>query len=593
MTKRPPASRTLAVARRFWPQVAEHRGQLAVVALLSLAAIAMELLRPWPLRWLLDEGLAPQGTPRYEPVFVVWTGALALVVILLAKTGLEYLGLLRITAAGHAVTRGLRHRIFGHLVELSPAFHAKHKSGDLLMRLMGDAPMLKDMLVTASVTIATRIVLIIGTVIVMFVVDPLLSAVVLLLVPVVVLTIRWLSEHLRIAVRKQRRKEGELADFLHEAIHAAPLIQSLGRSQHTVRRFARSNRQSARAGLKTAKAAARLSASVETLLSVAFAGAVAFGGYRVVTGHLTPGELIVFLSYVRGLLKPVRSASKNQARIAKGTACGERILRVLDETVELRASSGELTPAERPERLAFEAVGYRYPDGTRGLEDVTVEFRSGELCALFGPSGAGKSTLTWLALRIFDPTEGRVLLDDAPLPSYDLDALRERFGLTMQETVLFGESLRENLLLGRPDATEAELWQALTDAGAADFVQDHPEGLDLVLGAGGVGLSGGQARRVCLARSLLRRAPILIADEPFTGLDHAAAAVVAATLARVAEEALVIVVTHAVDRLEVFDRVVFLEGGRVRASGPHAALLDDPAYLAACGAQPDLVRRVR
>jgi ATP-binding cassette subfamily B protein len=390
----------------------------------------------------------------------------------------------------------------------------------------------------------------------------LLAVSVLVPLPILALTVRMLSERLRIAVRKQRRKEGLMADYMHEAIAATPVLQSLGSGGHVVRHFAQANRRNARAGLKTARAAARLSGVVEMLLAVAFATALALGAQRVLAEHLSAGELIVFLSYVRSLLKPIRAAAKHQGRIAKGAASGERLLDVLDEGLELRESAGNRVPSLHPRRLTFEGVEYTYPDGTQALRGIDLACERGEITALVGPSGSGKSTLVSLALRLFDPSAGCIRIDGVSLPEMDLDELRRRFALSMQATVLLGETIHENLLLGEPEASEAEMWSALESAGLERAVRALPEGLATVLGTAGGGLSGGEARRLCFARALLRQAPILILDEPFAGLDGETAALVADTLRAQARDRIVLIITHQVQHLGCAAKVLHLCNGR-------------------------------
>lgn len=563
---------SLHVGRRFRADLAPHLPRLLLVGLASLLLAGLDLLKPWPLKWIFDEALAPRGEPRLGFGVVVATGAVAAVAIALLHALVQYVRAVRLADVGHRVTRTLRHRIFSHLACLSPDFHARHKAGDLLVRLMGDVPMLRTMLVDSTVELGTRLVLILGTLTVLFALDPLLTLVLLGVLPLLFAVARWLSGRLAIAVRKQRRKEGDLADFLHEAIAASSVIQSLGRGDHVVRRFARGNRRTARASLKATRIAARISASVEGLLGLALAGALALGSLRVASGRLTAGELLVFISYVRGLLKPVRSASRHAEKIAKGTACGERVLQILETDPHVVSVAGAPPAPERPDSLRFEAVRFAYDERGNALDGIDVEFRRGELVALVGASGAGKSTLAMLAARLRDPDQGSVLLDGRPLRDLDLASVRDRIGLCLQETVLFGESVRENLLMGRPDASEEELWAALDASALASTVAALPDGLDGVLGAAGTGLSGGERRRLSLARTLLRDAPIVIVDEPFAGLDARAVATVAETLRALAADHIAIVIAHDPDDLDRFDRLVFLERGRIRGEGSRRAL---------------------
>ncbi len=563
--------------RRFAPQLMEHRGAMLVVLMTSLFVAALEIVRPWTIAWLFDEALAVQGEAQYSPTFVVWTAVGALLAIVGLRIAIDYFRNLKTVAVGHAVTRSLRYRIFAHLIRLGPDFHHRHKSGDLLVRLMGDVPMLKSMLVESTVELGSRIALIVGMIAVMFWKDPFLTALLCLTLPLFVLGVKLISARMTIAVRKQRRKEGQLADYLHEAIAGADAIQSLGRSEHVVHEFARSNRRSVRAGMKVAKLSARMGASVESMIILATAGTLLLGGFRVLDGQLSSGVLLVFLSYVRGLLKPVRAASKHSERIAKGTACGERILAVLDSKIAVLDGEDAWEAPRSVDVLSYEDVSYQYSPGAAALDSINLEFKRGELTGVFGASGAGKSTLAALAVRLFDPSSGTVRLNGTDVRDFKVASLRDRVGFCLQENVLFGETIAENLALGKPESSEAEMWEALEAAGADDFVRSLDDGLETVLGSQGKGLSGGQRRRLVLARTLLRSSPILIVDEPFSGLDRVVAERVHRTLRELAKTKVVVVIAHEQEHLPRLDRVVFLEGGRLQATGTHKSLLEKNA----------------
>lgn len=571
--------KSVQIFRAFWPQLAEHRGGLSVVALLALLGAALDILRPWTLAWIFDYAVSPSdkvlvdGQLPYNPTMVVWTGVAATLLILVGRAVVEYQCTLRTAQAGHMVTRSLRYRIFAHLTDLPLGFHAKNKSGDLLVRMMGDVPILRSMLVDSTVQLATRMVLIAGMIAVMLSEDVMLTVVVFSVAPVILFFIRSLSNRLKVAVQKQRKKEGALADFLHEAVAGVSVIQAMGRGPETVRRFARGNRRSARAGLKATRLAAGLSLTVEALLSLVFVATLAYGSVRALDGQISIGVLTVFLSYVRNLLKPIRAAAKHSQNIARGTACGERILEILDAEISI-ASKPDAPPApEVPQRLEYDHVTYGYVKDEPVLRDFHVAFQRGEVVGVFGKSGAGKSTMASLAVRLADPQEGAVRLDGQDLRDLELESLRERFGMCMQETTLFGESIRENLMLASPEATDEQLFEACDDAAAAGFIADLPDGLDTVLDTAGGGLSGGQRRRISLARTLLRGSPVLIVDEPFSGLDRATVNHVRDSLVKAADHGIVIVICHEQEHLGVFDRVVFVHDGRALDSGTHDELV--------------------
>ena len=566
---------SVAVFRRFLPHLREHRRDYLIVFALSMLGVGLELLRPWPLKWLMDWVFVPQEgvEPPLEPVPLIWVCVGAALLFGVGNAVTTYFATLRKALVGHAVTRSLRYRLFEHLTELPLSFHAKNKSGDILVRLMGDVPMLRTMLVDSTLQLASRTLLITGMLSIMVWKDPMLTLVVFSVVPFLLLVVRMLSKRISVAVQKQRKKEGKLADFLHEAVAGVAVIQALGRSRETVRRFARGNRRSIRAGLKATRLTAGLALSVESLLTCVFVTTLAYGSFRVFSGDLTIGELTVFLSYTRNLLKPIRSAARHSDKVARGTACGERILEILDAEVKI-VSKPDAPPApESPSELRFDGVQFAYDSGKTVLRDFDVSFRRGEVVGVFGRSGAGKSTMASLAVRLVDPNKGSVRLDDRDIRDLDLQSLRDRFGLCMQETILFGESVRENLLLADPDADDERLLAAVSAAAADGFLAEMEEGLDTVLDTAGGGLSGGQRRRLSLARTLLRGAPILVVDEPFAGLDREAVNRVRDTLVAAAQEGMVLVICHEPEHLEVFDRVVFLHEGRIVDDGPHEELV--------------------
>lgn len=563
---------TLVIARRFSAELRPHAGRMVLVGLVSLLGVLFGILKPWPIQWIFDGALVPTGKTSLAPSTVVWSAVAAALVFAAGEALAQYARDVQSALISQRVTRGLRYRIFEHLSRLSPRFFSRNKSGDLLVRLMGDAPVVTTMLVESSVEVVSRVVLIAGTVLIMFRLDFWLTAGLLITLPAILVVVRWIAGRITIAVRKARRKEGALADYLHEAIALAPAIQSLGGTDHVVRRFAQSNRRSERAGLKAKRLAARMSVAVESLLGLAFAGALLFGSLRVMRSQgdpeaLTPGELLVYLAYVRSLIRPVRGASRHADRFAKGAACGERVLAVLDTPPEVASEPGAPPAPEAPGELRFEGVTYAYDDRGPAVRDVSVAFRRGELTLLTGRSGAGKSTLAGLALRLMDPDAGEVRLDGASLRDLDLASVRERVGLCLQQAVLFGDTLRENLLVARPEASDEELLAACRDAGVADFLPALQDGLETRLGASGTGLSGGQRQRLSLARTLLRGTSVLVVDEPFAGLDDAAAHGVSETMRRLSRERVVIVVAHDAPDISVFDRVVVLEDGGVLADG--------------------------
>ncbi len=279
--------RGLAIARRFGSDIRPHGWSLVLVGLVTLAGVGAELLRPWPIKWIIDQALNHKHHPTLAPESIILWGALAAVALVLLDCGCDYAAALLTNRISQAVARTIRLRVFEHLSRLSPAFFARYKSGDLLVRLMGDVPLVRAMLVDSAVAVITRGLLIVGTLTMMVVLDARLTILVVGLIPLCMLSVWWISRQLHVAARKQRAKEGELADYLHEAIAANSLIQSLGASSAVGERFARSNRSATRAELKASRLSAQLSVSIETIFGVCTAAALFFMRARGHADHRT------------------------------------------------------------------------------------------------------------------------------------------------------------------------------------------------------------------------------------------------------------------------------------------------------------------
>ncbi len=563
---------SMALYLRFAELLREHRFAMGLVLSLVLATVALELLKPWPIQWIIDSALIGEPTGGLSRADIILRGALMAAVLVALDVVLDYWAAIKTAEIGQSVVRRLRGDLFAHMLRLSPKFHARHKTGDLLVRIMGDVPLVRTVLVDSSVAMASRVLLVLGTVIAMAWVDWRTTLVVLAVVPAFMLVLRIFSKRLTIQSRKQREKEGELADSVHESLSATPTLQALGTEEEVGHMFARQNRRSARAELKSARLSARMGGSMELLFGVCTAAALWVGSTRVAEGALSTGELLVFVAYVRSLLKPVRATSKHSERWSKGIACAERLSSILDEPIAIVSGAESIQPAARPQTLQFVDVRFAYEGQVEALRGFSATFQRGQLAGLFGRSGSGKSTVAALTARLYDPDAGEVLLDGIDLRKHDLPALRASSALALQENVLFGMSLRDNLVLGKADATDDELHAALRAAGAAEFVARLPHGLDTELGSSGTGLSGGERRRICLARTLLRPAPVLVVDEPFAGLDAVAVEIVMRTLRERSQDSIVIVIAHDLDRLDRFDTIVYIEQGVVRDAGRHHEL---------------------
>ena len=579
--------------RLFRRPLRENSGTMVAALSCGIGAAVMELARPWPIKAIFDGLLIPQAGDgaawlsafRDLPTGAAVALACAAVLAIAVLWGLLSYGQTYLTArAGQSLVFSLRRRTFTHLQGLSLAYHRSQRRGDLLMRLTGDINVLRDLLVNSSLRGASALLLLVMMTVVLFLLDWHLSLIVLGILPLLALTTFRFSVRVREATRRQRQSEGRVGALAQEALSGISYLQASGTQQHVNKRFAKSNRSSEKAGLRTTRLEAAQARIVEVLLAGGTAAVLGYGVHRVIGGHITPGDLLIFMAYVQSALRPMRHLARTMTRVSKSVVCAERLIEVLEAVPAVQDTPGAKSIKTRESRVKFDNVSFSYEDGTPALRHVSFEVGPGETLAIVGPSGAGKSTLLALLMRLYEPVAGRISLDDRNITKFRVQSLREHISIVLQETVLFGSTVRENIGWGRPDASPEEIEAAARKAGADKFIQALPEGYDTALAEAGASLSGGQRQRLAIARAFLRDAPILVLDEPTFGLDTAAEARVADTVARLAHGRTTFLVAHRLRLVTGATRIIVLQKGKVVESGTHAELVTAAGWYAAAWA---------
>ena len=578
------------------PDVAPHRALILFGVLALLLEVAFRVLEPWPLKIVVDAVTAFRGAKvSHQPASVellIGCGAALLLIVGLRALS-NYLATICFALVGSRAATSLRARVFRHVQGLSQQFHARNRSADTVQRIVGDVARMQEVAITAGMPLMANVATLLVMVVVMFVLDPLLASVVLVAVVAFAVTSGPTSRKITAASRQTRKGEGQLANTAQESLASIRVVQAYGLENMVEENFTSANRTSLREGVRSRRYAARLERTTDVIVGLATAIVLVGGGLRVMQGAMSPGDLVLFITYLRTTMKPLRDMAKYTGRIARASASGERVADLMEITPDVVTPDMPVRPDVVTGAVRFDRVVTEY-DGVEVLRGLDLDIRPGERVAIIGPSGAGKSTLVSLLVRAIDPVSGCVRLDGYRLTDLDLTQLRASVSLLHQEAVLFTGTIRENIRMGRGDATDAEVEDAARAANAHDFITEQPDGYDTVVGERGGTLSGGQRQRIAIARALLRRSPVVVLDEATTGLDPEAASLVLDAIDRLAAGRTTLAVTHDAEVALRATRVVWIEDGRIRLDATPEELIATSdvfrAWVQASGRDMDSIR---
>ena len=558
--------------RRIKPYASPYRRALIVGAALTLVGVALSLALPWPLKWVVDGVLAPDPTNRPEdPELILVVAVLSLVALVVTASVVSYWAARLLSAAGLQIANDLRVTVVSRLNRQSLRFHGTHRVGDLTARVTSDVAYTQDMLVQILSTLLPSLLLVLGMFVVMLVLDAMFTLLALLATPLLAWAIHRSRLQLRTAARRVRKADGELASAATENLSAIHLVQAFTLESDRLHRFCGLSGVSLDAGLESVRLQSRFAPLVELSSVISTAVVLWYGALQVLDGALTIGVLLVFLSYLGSLYKPVKSLSKLSQVVTKGAAAAERIIEVMDAPLDIVDRPGAVS---RPiqGKIEFREVSFSY-GREPVLEELDFTIEAGQSVALVGPTGAGKSTIAALIPRLVEVDRGRVLIDGFDVRSHQLDSLRRQVATVLQDTLLLEGTLRDNIVCGQRFATEREIRRAARLALVDEFSDRLPEGLDTRIGERGTNLSGGQRQRVAIARAILRDAPIIILDEPTSALDAGSEELLLRALDNLPSGRTRLVIAHRLSTVRDADLILVLEQGRIVESGTHETLV--------------------
>jgi ABC-type multidrug transport system fused ATPase/permease subunit len=575
---------TWNVYRSFGPFLRPYAMSFAIAYGGLLGSVLVKLVEPWPLKLILDYVLLEKPMPDAavrvtsvvgdDPHDLLTLLCIGMVLVVVVHGLFSYMSKYYMASAGQRVTNDVRRRVFDRLQGLQQAFHSSSRSGDLVVRLTSDINSLRKLLVSSVRNIASYLITFVSTIAVMLWMDWRLTLVALAIVPLLYLVTSKVSARSRTLAQTKRAKESEIASILQETMSSIATVQAFAQEGRERKRFAKESQKSLKASLARARMARGFGRVVQVLSAGGTALVVWYAARRALAGQVTPGDLVVFTAYVKDLYAPITKFVTLMVDFAAQLVSGERVRELLEAEQKVRDSADAIKAPRFRGQVSFERVTFGYQPGQPILQDLSFTVRAGQTVALVGSSGAGKSTIINLLLRFFDPWAGRIAIDGEDVRHFTLKSLRGRISVVLQDPVLFRRSIRENISYGKRRTSLEAVVAAATAAQAHGFIEELPEGYETQLDERGGGLSGGQRQRIALARAIIRDAPILVLDEPATGLDTVTELRLRQALASLMKGRTSFVVAHQLSTIQNADQILVIDQGRMAAQGTHADLME-------------------
>lgn len=561
-------SHNLGGYRRLLSYLWPYWKRLLVSVICMLLVSGSNLIVPWIIKDVVDDVLTNKNVQMLY--FVI---AAILVVFLIRGVttfGHRYL----MGFIGQRVITDLRQHLFRHLQKLSISYYDKRRTGEIMSNLTNDIAALQAAIVDNFILLVQETAIFIGSFVSMIYLQWQLTALCLVIVPLVSFTIKFFGKKLHKSGRSVQEKLADVTAMLQETIQGVRIVRSFNRSDYEIDRFNKVNEENFRATVKTIQQGSQLTPFVEFFAALAVTAIIWYGGMSVIEERMTSGELIAFLIYAINLANPTRRVAEAVGNIQKSLAAADRVFAILDTDPEVKDKEGAKELTVREGRVEFRHVAFSYEAGHPVLTDVDFTANPGETIAIVGPSGAGKTTIANILPRFYDVTGGEVLIDGADIRDVTLSSLREGIGLVPQDTLLFNATIKENILYGRLDATDEEVWAAVRAANAETFIKALPQGIETKAGDRGLVLSGGQRQRIAIARALLKNPSILILDEATSALDTESEKIVQDALDKLMVGRTSFVIAHRLSTIQNADQILVINGGVIEERGTHAALME-------------------
>lgn len=548
----------------LWP----YWKRLLVSVICMLFVSASNLIVPWIIKDMVDDVLMAKNVQMLYAIIVA-------ILVIFAIRGLTTFGHRYLMGyIGQRVITDLRARLFAHLQKLSISYYDKRRTGEIMSNLTNDIQALQTAIVDNFITLVQESAIFLGSFASMIYLQWKLTALCLVIVPLVSFTIKFFGKKLHSSGGVVQERLADVTSMLQETIMGVRIVRSFNRTAHEIERFRAVNESNFKANVKTIQQSSQLTPFVEFFSALAVVAIIWYGGMSVIDGVMTSGELIAFLIYAINLANPTRRVAEAFGNIQKSLAAADRIFAILDTKPEVAQKEGAPLLIVGKGRVEFRHVAFYYEEGNPVLTDVNFTAEPGQTVAIVGPSGSGKTTIANILPRFYDVTGGEVLIDGTDIRDVTIGSLREAIGLVPQDTLLFNTTIKNNILYGRLDANDEEIWAAVRAANAETFIRALPDGIETKVGDRGLMLSGGQRQRIAIARALLKNPAILILDEATSALDTESEKIVQDALDKLMIGRTSFVIAHRLSTIRGADQILVINHGVIAERGTHDELME-------------------